>query len=372
RVARTVGRVHIRNPDGQLIGYGTGSLVSPRLLITNNHVLENAAIAGASRVEFNFQEGPDGRLLSSFFVNFDSAAFFVTDKALDFSIVALTGDLRSVAKFGWNGLSTAEGKLIVGEYVTIIQHPSGERKQIALRENQVVDMLPNFAHYRTDTSPGSSGSPVFNDQWEMVALHHSGIPKKDSQGRILAKDGSVWNAGMGENAINWIANEGVRVSKILEHLKGLSLSGTQAALRKQLLDSEKGWIGSRSGTELVAAESLEGEPGTRGWTLPLQLSIDVGESAAGLLAGGATPRIELSSGIPAQANGGGEQATKSGQDELVSAWRSYETTTRPPEAQVPGAATPVRQETALEWLTGQSASRPSTMQEQFAQNGSAR
>ena len=71
----------------------------------------------------------------------------------------------------------------------IIQHPSGERKQLALRENQVVDVLDNFLHYRTDTSPGSSGSPVFNDQWEIVALHHSGVPKKDAQGRILTKDG---------------------------------------------------------------------------------------------------------------------------------------------------------------------------------------
>jgi len=90
----------------------------------------------------------------------------------------------------------------VGEYVTIIQHPEGKRKQIALRENQVVDMLDDFAHYRTDTAPGSSGSPVFNDQWEIVALHHSGVPKKDSQGRILARDGSVWDSSMGEDQSN--------------------------------------------------------------------------------------------------------------------------------------------------------------------------
>src|SRR5690348_13548676 len=75
RVARTVGRVHIRNPDGSLAGYGTGFMVSPRLLMTNNHVLENAAMAGASRIEFNFQEGPDGKLLTSEFIDFDPAAF---------------------------------------------------------------------------------------------------------------------------------------------------------------------------------------------------------------------------------------------------------------------------------------------------------
>ena len=28
--------------------------------------------------------------------------------------------------------------------------------------------------YLTDTLPGSSGSPVFDEQWNVVALHHSG------------------------------------------------------------------------------------------------------------------------------------------------------------------------------------------------------
>jgi V8-like Glu-specific endopeptidase len=29
-------------------------------------------------------------------------------------------------------------------------------------------------HYLTDTLKGSSGSPVFNSNWEVVALHHRG------------------------------------------------------------------------------------------------------------------------------------------------------------------------------------------------------
>jgi len=369
RVARTVGRVHIQNADGSLAGYGTGFMVSPRLLLTNNHVFENASIAGASRVEFNFQEGPDGKLLSSDFVNFDPTAFFVTDKALDFSIVAL----RSSPKYGWNGLSAAEGKLIVGEYVTIIQHPEGKRKQIALRENQVVDMLDDFAHYRTDTAPGSSGSPVFNDQWEIVALHHSGVPKKDSQGRILARDGSVWDSSMGEDQIQWIANEGVRISKILKHVQGLSLTGGQVALRKQMLDGQKGWTAPRAG-ELIS-EGIEADREARSWTLPLQLTIDVGEGASGMLAGGAMPRIEAGSAPPAAIGSGGQTAPA--QDELVAAWRAFQSPGRPTESseaapsptQAPPA--PVRAESALEWLTGQSR-RPSTMEEQFAQDGAPR
>jgi endonuclease G, mitochondrial len=251
RVARSVGRIHVRTPKGS--GFGTGFLVSPQLVLTNNHVLEDASIAGNSKVEFDFQEGADGKLRTSIFLNFDPAAFFVTDKALDFSLVALKGDVGPIARMGFNGLSAEEGKVIVGEYVSIIQHPSGERKQLALRENQVVDVLDNFLHYKTDTSPGSSGSPVFNDQWEVVALHHSGIPRKDASGRILTRDGKVWTSAMGETAIHWIANEGVRISRILKHLEGLSLSGAHATLRKQLLDAEKGWRGDVALKEMSGA-----------------------------------------------------------------------------------------------------------------------
>lgn len=253
RVARTVGRVHVKAGDGSHRGYGTGFLVSPRLLLTNNHVLDSAASAGASRVEMDFQENVDGRLLTSTFFSFDPATFFATDKGLDFTLVALKGDPAKGKPFGWNGLSAAEGKVIVGEYVSIIQHPSGERKQIAIRENRIVDVLESFLHYQTDTSPGSSGSPVFNDQWEIVALHHSGVPKKDAQGRLLTRDGKVWTQDMGEQQIQWVANEGVRISRILKHIEGLSLAGTQATLRKQLLDSPAGWQGGAGGREIDEA-----------------------------------------------------------------------------------------------------------------------
>jgi endonuclease G, mitochondrial len=349
RIARTVGRVHLRRADGTHAGFGTGFLVSPRLLLTNNHVLTDAGIAGASRVEFDFQEGIDGRLQSSIFVDFDPAALFVTDKPLDFSLVALKGDLRKIAPYGWNGLSAAEGKIIVGEYVSIIQHPSGERKQVALRENQIVDVLDNFLHYKTDTSPGSSGSPVFNDQWEIVALHHSGIPQKDSSGRILTRDGKVWNAGMGENAVHWIANEGVRISRILKHLQGLTLSGAQATLLKQLLDAEKGWRGDASARELAGAlgEGAEIGAGGTAWTLPLQLTIEIDQSASGMQLSAAAAPGQAAAPMPrAQRVGNGQHAAVPAEGELA-AWRALESVGGPAAP----AEVPAREESAVEWIT---------------------
>ncbi len=64
----------------------------------------------------------------------------------------------------------------------IIQHPNGEPKQLVLRNNELVDTPNQFVAYVADTSPGSSGSPVYNDQWEVVALHHA-LQTCASQGR---------------------------------------------------------------------------------------------------------------------------------------------------------------------------------------------
>jgi V8-like Glu-specific endopeptidase len=130
-------------------------------------------------------------------------------------------------------------KAIVGEYVNVVQHPNGEPKQLALRENQIVDELEDFLHYQTDTAPGSSGSPVFNDQWEAVALHHSGVPRKDEQGRILTREGTPWTRDMGEHRIDWVANEGARISRIVRHVKQQNLTADiQRRLRNEMFDAE--------------------------------------------------------------------------------------------------------------------------------------
>ncbi len=136
-MARTVGRVHCRNQVGQVVGYGTGFLVSPRLLMTNHHVLENPEMAAFCQVEFDYQVGLDGKTTPSAIFGFIPGDFFLTDPGLDYTLVAVQprlSDGRELKDYGWNWLYEEEGKVIKGEYVNIIQHPNGEPKQLALRE----------------------------------------------------------------------------------------------------------------------------------------------------------------------------------------------------------------------------------------------
>ncbi|MBF8193318.1 trypsin-like peptidase domain-containing protein, partial [Nonomuraea sp. K274] len=236
RAARTVARISV-SENGREFPIGTGFLVSPRLLLTNHHVLPDATAASSVFVEFDAQVTIDNvpDLARRFTLAPDT--FFVADHDLDFALVLVSPgpDGQSLGEtFGWNRLSAQTGKLVIGEPVNIIGHPSGRLKEISIRENRLEARLDDFLQYQTDTEPGNSGSPVFNDQWEVTALHHSGVPRTDDQGRVLRRDGQIWQEGDGDDAIDWISNEGVRVSVILKHLAALPLDDAHRALLAEM------------------------------------------------------------------------------------------------------------------------------------------
>jgi endonuclease G, mitochondrial len=219
RASHAVGRVDIRDHAGRVIGFGTGSLVTSRLLLTNHHVLPDADTAAASEIEFNFEDGVDGQPLKPVAFPLDPTTFFLADEKLDFALVAVGGSPQDLAAFGCNPPIAAQGKAIAGDFITIVQHPEGQKKQVALRDNRVVDVLDDFLHYEADTQPGSSGSPVFNDQWELVALHHASVPAPDHP------------------ELGKFVNEGIRVSQLLAFIGKQVYTEQQRALVAVLVGS---------------------------------------------------------------------------------------------------------------------------------------
>ena len=221
-VARAVGRITIRQ-NGRRFGYGTGFLVSPELLLTNHHVLESSELAVDSFVEFDFFERQDGRTNPTVVHRLKPERFFLNDKDLDYAFVAVASQSDEgfpLTDRGFIHLIAESGKALIGEPVNVIQHPAGNPQQIAIRNNNITDIIDDFLHYAADTERGSSGSPVFNMQWELAALHHSGVPLRNAQGQILMIDGHVFD-GRPENEerITWKANEGVRISSIVDNVK---------------------------------------------------------------------------------------------------------------------------------------------------------
>jgi endonuclease G len=307
---RSVGRVVTRLP-GNLTSFGTGFMVSPRLLLTNRHVLADAQAAAQSSVEFNYQLDRDGNAMTVQRFALDPDAFFLASSdapPLDFALVAVkavSDKGQPLAGFGFCPLIAEEGKILIGQAVNIVQHPRGEMKQVALRENQLVALLDDanqpFAHYICDTDRGSSGSPVFNDAWEVIALHHSAVPKMDAQGRILDKQGNVFPAGGDPENIDWTANEGVRVSRLVQFLRAAAFTDSaKAALRDGLLNAPAAGPPSPPNTESAPpapapprpAEGVAmprpqppipaaaAAPNSVSMTIPLTITISLGGGAA--------------------------------------------------------------------------------------------
>lgn len=238
KLSKSVGRINIIAANGNEEGYGTGFMVGRNLLMTNNHVLENKELAKNSIVEFEYELDENNVVKSAVAFQLDPSKLFFTSVSLDFTLVyvkesAISGG-KSIEEYPPIPLIVQVGKITTESSVSIIQHPKGQRKSIALRNNKVKDILDHFLHYETDTERGSSGSPVFNDNWEIVALHHSGVPKRNGQGQILTKSGAVAGPGDDEEDIDWTANEGVRISSILKHVQAKANTQQKLLLRELL------------------------------------------------------------------------------------------------------------------------------------------
>ncbi|MFM9949452.1 MAG: endonuclease [Saprospiraceae bacterium] len=240
KLSKAVGRVTIISDSGEEEGFGTGFLIGRNLLMTNNHVLDTKEVTQNSIIEFEYELDENNSTKSSVSFRLDPVKLFFTSPDLDFTIVYVVDDSitggKTITDYGSIPLIAQVGKITTESSVSIIQHPSGRRKSIALRNNTVKDILDHFLHYETDTEPGSSGSPVFNDTWEIVAIHHSGVPRRNAQGQILTKAGTVIGPGDDEDDIDWIANEGVRISSILKHVQA-EANAQQKILLKEILQN---------------------------------------------------------------------------------------------------------------------------------------
>ena len=221
--SRPVCRIQLKDLASNLEGYATGFLIGPRVLLTNHHVFGQASAARNSLVDFDYELDIDGNERPAVHFGLRPDQLFYTSAMLDYSVLAVADrsvdGSRELAGWGWHVLSGEPGKGDPGEYLTIIQHPAGQLKQVCVRENKLLKYMSDTVWYMTDTLAGSSGSPAFNRFWQVLALHHSGVPKRDSQGRILTKDGKPRDESMDESLIAWEANEGIRISSIVSDLK---------------------------------------------------------------------------------------------------------------------------------------------------------
>ena len=214
--SQAVAKIQLFTAGGIPHGSGSGFLVAPGLMLTNNHVIGSREAARQARAIFDFQL--DNRFMhmptKTFEINDD--VFFTSDRhALDFTFVSVATENETGAElsdYGHFEMIEESGKAVKNEPVSIIQHPLGDLKSIALRDSKILGVKGNFIYYTTDTEPGASGSPVLNDQWLPVALHHRSVPHPTIPNK-------------------WIANRGIRISRIFATLRDAAQRNDRDAIR---------------------------------------------------------------------------------------------------------------------------------------------
>jgi V8-like Glu-specific endopeptidase len=189
-VARlTVFRVFDGVPDGGG-GYGTGWLIAPGILMTNHHVIDardrrpppfGKGEQPAKPADFEAQAQ---RLVARFdyhveqvgatFTECQNARLLASSRELDYAVVELE-QKDKIADRAPVSVVPAQPKLMRGTRLNIVQYPKGGPLRYAIRNNFFVRPAdkPAFLFYQTDTEPGASGSPVCDDDWQVVALHHA-------------------------------------------------------------------------------------------------------------------------------------------------------------------------------------------------------
>ncbi len=191
-VSRSVGRVLFA--DGK--HFATCFLVAPNLVMTNHHVFGKVEDVQGVKIQFNYRFAYGGELETPDEYSCDPAVF-ITDEELDYSLVGLT----KKAKAKWSYLPMRHGQVAAqSSHIAIIQHPDGEPLQVAMRDNSVMYEDDKTIEYLTNTEYGSSGSPVFNDNLALVALHSQRVQDPSK------KDQKVW-----------YRNRGIKIGAILQN-----------------------------------------------------------------------------------------------------------------------------------------------------------
>lgn len=268
RKARSVGRVAFKSGQPN----GTGVLIGSDLFLTNHHVIDNPAKAEQCLLEFDYERNLTGAVREPTRFRIDPS-FFITHpiNGLDYTVFAVGAKWDGpevLDTYGNAPLSDAGDKHMIGEFANIVQHPRGRFKEVVLRENRLVNRFDDALHYLADTERGSSGSPVFNSEWQMIALHHWGGPWIDG--------GDVGVPSSFE------INEGIRISSIVRNLRtqmrnlpAVQQDRLASALNVEGNEESASKSTSKTLTTQAGASVEVTEDGTATWTVPLEVSVRI-------------------------------------------------------------------------------------------------
>ncbi|WP_199341939.1 serine protease [Nostoc punctiforme] len=173
----------IESPKG--MGIGTGVLVGKNVLLTCNHIFSKTQVRQAW-VRFNYNA--DSHQLDKDLFELDMA-FVTYHNRPDYALVKIKNNPQQQKAICSNET------LDSGQDVRIIHHPQGNPVIIS-DFGQITQVGEDYIDHNVKTDDGSSGAPIFNRQWELIAIHQGnpGIGRSvtpDSTAGIPIR--AIWN-----------------------------------------------------------------------------------------------------------------------------------------------------------------------------------
>ncbi len=230
-IGDAVGRLLV----GPELQHATGFVVPRRVLLTCDYVMPDPKAAAVADFQLRFRLDPEGRVTPPVHVRLKPEEFFACEPSLGVTAVALDPEDLESAGLGLSSLELPglDRPLLIGDGANLIYHPFGQPQRYSIGEGSVLNITDERLHYDAPTFPGTGGAPIFDAGWELVGIHYSKVPNRNESGEVLDVNGDVWNLGGDQARVDWIANEGVRITGVLEWLRQLEVS-------KEVLSLERG------------------------------------------------------------------------------------------------------------------------------------
>jgi V8-like Glu-specific endopeptidase len=203
-------------------GFGTGflmegkslhkKLANEKVLLTNAHVVSRDPVAnngsltvGEVVVIFEILDPKMEFKVDEVFWTSDINNMDVSVLRFDKASQKKLEALLKKNKVDMYPISTNMPSEVNKDRIYIIGHPNGGTLQLSLQDNTFLAFKDPFIHYRTPTVGGSSGSPVFNSNWELIGVHHAGDEKMEKlggkKGKYEANEG-IWIESVRKGASN--------------------------------------------------------------------------------------------------------------------------------------------------------------------------
>ena len=207
---KSVGRVRVEVPLGD--EYGTGFIVADGVLMTNHHVLPTLARARKAFVAWDFNKSSGAGTSTGAESPLDPVALYEANLELDCAIVAFKQqrNVRPIIELHLDALDGIEKD----PRTVAMGHPLGGHKQFAV-DGGFQSFEDKWLVHNNDTLEGSSGTPVFNRAWRLLALHSRALPDY-SQGHAVKHDGTPWTQGVDSHStLKCLGNLSIPIDQII-------------------------------------------------------------------------------------------------------------------------------------------------------------